>query len=65
LMLRVTLGKTDARTARGKLYFYDTISTTPRFEPSAGRGGSNQIGSWPSIPFSVRRIHGKAKNVVD
>jgi hypothetical protein len=32
-MLRVTLGKTDARTAHGKLYFYDTISTTPRFEP--------------------------------
>jgi hypothetical protein len=48
-MLRVMLGKTDARTAHGKLYFYDTIFTTPRFEPSAGRGGSNQIGSWPSI----------------
>jgi hypothetical protein len=47
--IRVTLGKTDARTAHGKLYFYDTISTTLRFEPSPGRGGSNQIGSLPTL----------------
>jgi hypothetical protein len=52
LTLKVTVrvvDATDARTAHGKLYFYDTLSTTPRFEPSAGRGGSNQIGSWPTL----------------
>jgi hypothetical protein len=46
---RTAVDATDARTAHGKLYFYDTLSTTPRFEPSAGRGGSNQIGSWPTL----------------